>query len=211
MYKNIKKLVDNNNKIDLLSLNNFLIKEGHLFLDKIINKGKDKWVRKEDITKEEFQSNYLEIFGVCQNIAINFDTNISEFIFIGDDFPVEWYTDEIIDELRYDENNDGSYLARLNSNINGYYEICEEYINDGISGALQFIPKTLKNYYNLVPLAFLFNHNIINTSWFPKEYIPRLIKEFPEDSEERKILEKYLLKEYITKEVKNLLREYYLK
>jgi hypothetical protein len=88
------------------------------------------------------------------------------------------------------------------------YPLCKKAVSQN-AWALNYVPKDIENYYSLVKIAYQKSKesvSIIERNWFPKEYIPQLMKDFPQDSE----LKKYLLKENIRKHVRKLLREYYL-
>jgi hypothetical protein len=107
------------------------------------------------------------------------------------------------------------------------YAICKTAISNDPT-AIPYVPKTIENYYSLLKIVFenethnekrklvpinyfpsFYNlENYLRSSWFPKEYIPQLIKDFPKNKER---FENFLLKEYISKEVKKLLSEHYLK
>jgi hypothetical protein len=213
--KNLEKLniLSDENQIDLESLNNFLLEKGDDFIK---NAG---FINKESITKEYFQENYDKIF------RNNPERN--SVYFNGDDFPVEWYTDEIINDIIKKYKYGGNTILYLNSNIDGYYKICEEQIiKNGyrlslvpshlidynlcekavlqISNSLEYVPKDIDNYYSLLKLAFDKDYSIIHKDWFPLEYLPKIKKDFPER------YYKYMLKEHISKEVRKLLKEYYL-
>jgi hypothetical protein len=108
--------------------------------------------------------------------------------------------------------NDGGALQYVPFNLIDY-PICYKGVSQN-GWSLAYVPQELKD-YNIIKKAFQQRNNfdIVSFYWFPKEYIPQLIKDFPQD---KKFLEKYLrkewlLKEYISKEVKKLLKEYYLK
>ena len=103
--------------------------------------------------------------------------------------------------------NNYSNLQYVPKNIENYYLICLLAVYKKGS-ALEFVPKNIDKYYTILKLAFETYRYIIIQDWFPKEYIPRLIKDFPEDKE---FLEQYILKEYISKEVKKFLKEYLFK
>jgi len=88
------------------------------------------------------------------------------------------------------------------------YSLCKKAVSQN-AWALDNVPKDIENYYSLVKIAYQKSKesvSIIERNWFPKEYIPQLMKDFPQDSE----LKKYLLQENIRKHVRKLLREYYL-
>jgi hypothetical protein len=88
------------------------------------------------------------------------------------------------------------------SNINIIYTALE---NNLI--ALRFVPTSMDEYYSFLKFAYERNKRIVSMETIPKDLIDDLIKDFPED---REYLQKYLLKEYISKEVKKLLREVYI-
>ena len=137
--KDINKLNDKN-QIDLESLNNFLLTKGDNYLDRLII---TKTIKKENITKDFFQKNYDLIFEGSKDRS---DFN-------GEDFPAEWYTDDIISDII----NEFSYskcLLFLNSNIKNYYLLCEKTIEKN-AYSLVYVPKTIKNYYHLCEKAVL--------------------------------------------------------
>jgi hypothetical protein len=82
------------------------------------------------------------------------------------------------------------------------YPLCEKAVsNDG--WAFQHVPEKFID-YSLVKSTYQYSIEAIKQNWFPKEYIPQLIKDFPEH---REFLENSLLQEYISKEVRKLLKE----
>jgi hypothetical protein len=93
------------------------------------------------------------------------------------------------------------------------YEVCYLACSTDYDWSIIYVPEDVENYYSLIKISYSKNKKIVNTykyiKWsFPKKYIPQLIKDFPEDKKE---LEKILLREYISKEVKKLLKEYLFK
>jgi hypothetical protein len=88
------------------------------------------------------------------------------------------------------------------------YNLCKIAVSNNFY-SLEYIPKTIENYYELVK-KYVQNFSYLSPfyeKWFPKEYIPQLKKDFPDNKE----LQNYTLQEYISKEVRKLLKEYYLK
>jgi hypothetical protein len=198
MLNNFDKLSNNNHNIDLISLNKFLLEKGDNFLENLIDN--NKFIKKEDITKEFFQKKYRTIFDGIFSVD-------DSFSFTGEDFPVEYYNEKIIKNLVEEYNKFGKYLLFLNSKLDIYFQLAKYTITTKASWMLIYIPKTIENYYSLVKLAFEKDNNIIREEWFPKEYIPKLINDYPQNTD---FLKKYLLKEYISKEVRKFLKEYYL-
>jgi hypothetical protein len=74
--------------------------------------------------------------------------------------------------------------------------------------ALRHVPKSIKNYYSFVKAAYEQNKEVIMMHDFPKEYLDDLKRDFPQDFN---LQESKSLKVYISREVRKLLREYYLK
>jgi hypothetical protein len=196
VVKNYNKLLDNKHKLDIISLSDFLFKRGdNLLRDEFI---KGKFLRPEKIKKEDFQTLYTWFF--------NFDIQ-SGLSFVGDDFPADYYNEEIItyilkyfdEQFRYkdlmkffnSELLNELYFKKILINHNPYY--------------LKFMSKDMDDYYELVKIAFRkYSYILLGEPWFPREYIPQLKKDFPEDKE---IIEYYLLKENISREVRKLLKE----
>jgi hypothetical protein len=123
--KNYDKLSDNEHKIDLISLNEFLLEKGDSFLNRIIE---TQTIKREEITKEFFQDRYVWIF---KGIKDRSDFN-------GEDFPSEWYTEGIIngiirrfvDYTEYGRISEHKFLLCLNSKIQNYYSLCEKAVDD---------------------------------------------------------------------------------
>jgi hypothetical protein len=90
------------------------------------------------------------------------------------------------------------------------YEFCNKVILER-PDMLQYINKNIENYYSLVKSVYYIDSYLLNEDWFPVDYIPQLMKDFPEDKSDFVYRLEQSLKEYISKEVKKLLREYYLK
>jgi hypothetical protein len=196
--KNYDKLSDNEHKIDLISLNNFLLEKNDTHLNNLIDKS--NFIKKESITKEFFQNNYSQIFSKSKTL--------NDLGFKGNDFPVDYYTNEIINTIDSYIYHDIKYLLYLNSNIKEYFSICKEAIKrNGL--ALKYIPKTTENYYELVKIVFeksieltIVNY-AVKSDWFPKEYIPQLIIDFPSEAVFLKqFINENLLKHYIKKLIK---------
>jgi hypothetical protein len=97
------------------------------------------------------------------------------------------------------------------------YELCYLACHSDTNFKLTLIsiPKEIENYYSLLKICYEKNREFILKleyfdDWtFPKEYIPQLIKDFPEDKEflERYLRKEWLLKEYISKKIRKLLKE----
>jgi hypothetical protein len=193
--KNFDRLSDNKHQIDLLSLNDFLLEKGDKLLNYFISD--NNFRNLEDITKEDFHSIFTVIFpGGNVNSGLGF---------VGDDFPADWYNKKIVNYIlshyffyKYED-----IKILFNKELFGFYKFHEILITKN-PFYLKHTPKDVENYYDLVKIAYAKTSDIVNEEWFPKEYIPQLIKDFPEDSEG---LKTYLLKEYISREVKKLLRE----
>jgi hypothetical protein len=115
------------------------------------------------------------------------------------------------------ENDKLVELCKLAVSINGFVlqfvddkiilslnpEVC--YIAVRQNGeALRHVPKSIKNYYSFVKAVYEQNKEVIMMQGFPKEYLDDLKRDFPED---REYLQKYLLKEYVSREIRKLLRE----
>jgi hypothetical protein len=137
------------------------------------------------------------------------DYSLCEIAVYNDWMNLEYVPENLID----------SSLCEIAITQNGYslkfvpkelrdYSLCEKAVNNN-AFALQFVPKNIENYYSLLKIGFKqYDSALVSNEWFPINYIPQLIKDFPQYKES---LESYLLQEYIIKEVKKLLREYYLK
>jgi hypothetical protein len=91
--------------------------------------------------------------------------------------------------------HEGNFLMNVSENIENYYSLCEKAVSQN-GGALYHVPKNIQD-YSLCEKAVLQNKNVIRFIKDP------LIKQ--------QIKEKFNLMEYISKEVKKLLKEYYLK
>jgi hypothetical protein len=171
--KNIDKLSDNNHKIDILSLNKFLLERGDNFLENIIRE-RYTFIKREDITKEFFQLNYKKIFH---------GESIDDLDFLGKDFPIDWYNVNIFKYIL------DTYfilfpvfktIKLFPKEIFYNYNYCELFIKYN-TVFLEYIPKDIENYYELVKQAFMKYDEIIYRKWFPKEYISKLRKDFPDN------------------------------
>jgi hypothetical protein len=196
VVKNYNKLLDNKHKLDIISLSDFLFKRGDKLLREEFIKG--KFLRPEKIKKEDFQTLYTWFF--------NFDIQ-SGLSFVGDDFPADYYNEEVITYILkyFDEQFQYNDLMKFfNSELlNEFY--FKKILIDHNPYYLKFMSKDMENYYELVKIAFKkYSYVLLGERWFPREYMSQLIIDFPEDKE---IIEYYLLKEHISREVKKLLRE----
>jgi hypothetical protein len=191
--KNLEKLniLSDENQIDLESLNNFLLEKD------------DEYLR------------FLFLIENLQNIDIN-ENNYNKYI--------QYYNNRYLRFKNFQETKeilllDGMNLAEVPLPLRNYelctiavtqfwgalqyvpknikdYEICEIAVSKN-GWALQYVPYDLEDYYYLVFMLYSKDKNSINKSYFPKEYLRRLKKDFPEIQ----------LKEYISKEVRKLLKE----
>jgi hypothetical protein len=195
--KNIDKLSDNNHKIDILSLNKFLIERGDNFLETIITNNYT-FIKREDITKEFFQLNYKKIFH---------GESIDDLDFLGKDFPIEWYN---VDIFKYILDTYFILFPAFKTiklfpkEIFYIYNYCELFIKYN-TVFLEYIPKDIENYYELVKQAFIKYDEIIWKNWFPKEYIPQLRKDFPDNL----TVKAYIQLKNLSENKNSLLREDY--
>jgi hypothetical protein len=196
--KNFNKLNDTKHEIDLISLSDFLLEKDDDYLDKFIKK---EFKKPEDITETYLKLWYKYIF----NIDSYFGVSYTEFDFTGDDFPIEWYMDAKFLDTLFEESGI-KFLMCVPKVLRYDYEVCERSINKNPI-SLKYVPKDIENYYGLVKLAFKKKQNLIGQKWFPKEYIPQLKNDLDDE-----LSQHYLnLQEHISKEVRKLLKEYYLK
>jgi hypothetical protein len=223
--------INNKNKIDLESLNNFLIKKGDSELDFLLQVNEYKKIT--DNSSERIHDYFLEKptktvpkelwnnYSFCKK-AVSNDGAALEFV--PENLP-EYYS--LCEKAL---SNDGFAIKYVSENIPEYYSLCYKAVsNDGAAlkdvhidfidyplcekamsnyGDLKYVPEEFIN-YTLVKLAY--KNSRYNTKQFIirnlykcKEYIPQLVKDFPEDKE---YFKRYLLQEYISKQVKKLLKE----
>jgi hypothetical protein len=208
LMNNINNL-NTEHKIDLISLNEFLLSKGDGYLDLLLQVNEYK---KIDYSSDLVQDYYLN----------------NKYIYNPADYPKKLWTiysfcEKAVrvhkDSIHYIPENIENYEHLVKLAVTFYggalyfiknkyktYEICEIAVNQEPL-ALQHVPENIDNYYSLLKIAFKNKKRIKIYKWFPKEYIPQLMKDFPDDKD----LELFLLKEYISKQVKKLLKEYYLK
>jgi hypothetical protein len=92
------------------------------------------------------------------------------------------------------------------------YKICYKAILDdkSVGIALQYVPENIENFYSLVKLAYIKNNWIYTEEYFPEycnKYIPQLKEDFPNDRNLQIFNDYYIIKEYIQKQIKSLLKE----
>jgi hypothetical protein len=180
--KNIDKVSDRN-QIDLLSLNKFFIEKGDDELEYLL------W------NNQLIDTNYSN--ERIQNYIIKrFQPNE-----IKNEFYLSYkFCEKIVTK-------DGMALMYVPEHLKDY-NLCEKAVNNE-PYAIHFIPKTIENYYELVKIVFK-----LAVKWKLKEseifkYISRddliqLKKDFPEHID---FFDELNLKEYISKEVRKLLKE----
>jgi hypothetical protein len=106
---------------------------------------------------------------------------------------------------------DGETLEYVPENLKDY-KLCKKAVDNSYGLALRYVPENIEKLYSLVKLAYIKNDWIYKGEYFPEhcyKYIPRLKKDFPNDIYLQNFND-YIIKEYISKEVRKLLKEYYL-
>ena len=167
--------INNEYKLDLILLNQFLLKENDDLLDILL-------LEYNVIDYKEIDINNIESF----NKFLNSNPQLKSLI-----------TRELWDDKKYRYkliSNNGLMLEYVPVDLIDY-TLCEKAVsNNGL--ALQFVAEELQD-YSLCEKAVLQNKKAIQ---FIEDNL--LLKQ---------IKDKFNLKEYISKEVKKLLKEYYLK
>jgi uncharacterized membrane protein YecN with MAPEG domain len=251
--KNLEKLneINNKNKIDLISLNNFLFKKGDDLLEFLLQINEYK---KIDSSSDRIHNYYLEKgiknvpkylfnnYSFCNKAVSNYG-NALQFV------PKHLKDYKLCDKA---VSNHGNALQFVPKHLKDYklcekavsnygnaleyvpeklidYALCEKAVEDRYT-ALEYVPENLKDYkicdkavsnygnvlefvpenlrdYKICKKALLNGVGKEVLDYIPKKYMSQLIKDFPEAEE---FLKQYFLQEYISKEVRKLLKEYYL-
>jgi hypothetical protein len=209
--KDINKINDKN-EIDLESLNDFLLEKGDDYLEALL-------IFKKYINVN-YSNQYIKDYIIEQNLIYNLPAEL----YNNYDF---WYK-----AVSYQASNIGKVPVNLIDyplcekavSQSGYYlrdipkkfidyPLCKKAVSN-YSMALADVPKNIDNYYELVNIAFQNNKFIFHDLEEYEDididkYISQIIKDFPEDKEflERYLRKEWLLREYISKKVRKLLKE----
>jgi hypothetical protein len=219
------------NKIDIHSLNDFLLEKGDDLLDVLLQIEGFKVI---DYSNEKVQDHFLEkalwivpkelwnYYSFCEKIIkaqvddflkyipknIENYSNLVKLAINKSPYNLSYLKPEDVDDYysicKIAVNRNGRVLYYVDEKFKDFM-ICLVAIREDAL-ALESVPKTMdkSDYESLVTEAFREEKYIIEEDWFPVEYIPLLKKRFPNNE----YLQTYnILKEYILKEVNKLLKE----